>query len=213
VDGGIARGFRDVDAARDAARFAVYLDAVSALLPEEKQKTVDLLSLRSGGSGLDVGCGAGAEVRMIADRAGPGGRAVGLDLSEALLTEARSRAAEDQRIEFVAGDAHAMPFVDGEFDGARVERALQHMADPIAVLSEMARVVRPGGRIVAMELDWPALLISGRDLDSRRSRRSSSPSAHGCPGSSSRPSNKHRARGRSPPGVKRPARQARSRAA
>jgi hypothetical protein len=52
VDGGIARGFRDVDAARDAERFAVYLDAVSALLPEGKQKTVDLLSLRSAARGL-----------------------------------------------------------------------------------------------------------------------------------------------------------------
>ncbi|MHB8695651.1 MAG: methyltransferase domain-containing protein [Solirubrobacteraceae bacterium] len=54
---------------------------------------------------------------------------------------------------------------DGEFDGARIERALQHMADPVAVLREMARVVRPGGRVVAMEPDWPSMVISAKDLD------------------------------------------------
>jgi len=165
MDGGIGRGFQDIDAEGGAERFAAYLDAVSTLLADEKRTTIELLCLPEGGSALDVGCGNGHEVRLIAERVGPGGRAVGLDLSEALLAGARARSVGDARVTFVAADAHAMPFMDGEFDGARVERTLQHVADPITVLSEMARVVRPGGRVVALEPDWPALVISGGHLD------------------------------------------------
>jgi ubiquinone/menaquinone biosynthesis C-methylase UbiE len=168
MDGGLARGFRDVDANDGPDRFAAYLDTVSALLAEEKRMTIELMCLPQGGTALDVGCGNGDEVRLIAERLGLGGRAVGLDLSEALLVQARARSAQDSRITFVAADAHAMPFSDGEFDGVRVERALQHMRDPITALREMGRVVRSGGRVVAMEPDWPALVVSGEDLDTSR---------------------------------------------
>jgi ubiquinone/menaquinone biosynthesis C-methylase UbiE len=168
VAGGLARGFRDVDAGADVGQFATYLDAVSALVAEQKRATIELLALCQGDAALDVGCGAGDEVRLLAEVVGPQGRAVGLDLSEALLTEARARCPQPANVEFVVSDAHRMPFADAEFDGARVERALQHMAHPVAVLAEMSRVVRVGGRVVAMEPDWHAMVISGEDLDTAR---------------------------------------------
>jgi SAM-dependent methyltransferase len=107
-------------------------------------------------------------VRAIAERVGPGGRAVGVDLSEDLLAQAVRRTPTGSCAEFVSADAHALPFTDGMFGGARVERALQHMDDPAAVVREMSRVVRAGGRVVALEPDWDTLVLSGDDLATQR---------------------------------------------
>jgi ubiquinone/menaquinone biosynthesis C-methylase UbiE len=141
---------------------------MSALSAAPKRASIDELRLAPGEAALDVGCGLGDEVRLLAEVVGPAGRAVGLESSEELVAEAQARTAPDMPVEFVVGDAHAMPFTDGEFAGARVERGLQHMEDPAVVVSEMARVVRPGGRIVAMEPDWDTLTITGDDLSLTR---------------------------------------------
>src|SRR5437763_12637077 len=76
--------------------------------------------------------------------------------------------AEESCAEFISADAHALPFTDGMFAGARVERALQHMDDPSAVVREMSRVVCAGGRVVALEPDWDTLVLSGDDLATQR---------------------------------------------
>jgi ubiquinone/menaquinone biosynthesis C-methylase UbiE len=72
-----------------------------------------------------------------------------------MVKAAKSRA-KDQgiSIEFVLADAGEMGFADGSFDCTRVDRTLQHVADPGKVLAEMARVTKTGGRIVAYEPDW-----------------------------------------------------------
>lgn len=165
MESGYARGFQDVDADHRAAQFISYLDAVAAIVATQKRASIDLLELRPGGSALDVGCGTGEEVRLIADAVGDGGLAVGLDLSEALLNEARFRLGEQPGITFVAADAHAMPFAENDFDCARVERTLQHAAEPVVVLAEMARVVKPAGRVMAIEPDWHSMVVSGDDID------------------------------------------------
>lgn len=59
----------------------------------------------------------------------------------------------------VRGDAHALPFRDGAFGGARADRVLQHMADPPRALAEMARVTRRGGRVVVADPDQETLVI------------------------------------------------------
>jgi SAM-dependent methyltransferase len=126
------------------------------------------MALRPGDAGLDVGCGTGDEVRLIAERVGASGRAVGVDISEELLATARERTPAGVAAEFTAADGHALPFADAEFAAARVERALQHMADPAGAIAELARVVRPGGRVVAVEPDWDTLVISGGDPETTR---------------------------------------------
>jgi ubiquinone/menaquinone biosynthesis C-methylase UbiE len=139
------------------------LDAVSEAMADQKRETIEAMQLRAGEAGLDVGCGMGDEVRMIAERVGPSGRAVGVDVNEGLLETARERTPGDLAVVFLRADAQALPFGDGEFAAARVERALQHMADPSRAIAEMARVVRPGGRVVALEPDWETLVISSRN--------------------------------------------------
>jgi ubiquinone/menaquinone biosynthesis C-methylase UbiE len=157
-------GFRDVDGTGEAGSFVVYLDTVGAMAAVQayKRRILGALGLRAGQAALDVGCGTGDDVRAMAAvvGAGPGGRAVGVDVSEALLTEARRRAeGAGLPVELYAGDAHALPLPDGSFDVVRTERTLQHLADPARALAEMARVARPGGRIAAAEPDWETLVI------------------------------------------------------
>ena len=162
-----AVGFQDVDKSGDAASFVVYLDAVSAVASVQayKRRILGALRLQPGMRALDVGCGTGDDVQAMAAIVGHDGAAVGVDVSEALLAEARKRAsAAEGRVEFHPGDAHALPFPDGSFDVVRTERVLQHVADPARVLEEMVRVARVGGRIAAAEPDWETLAV---DVDDR----------------------------------------------
>jgi ubiquinone/menaquinone biosynthesis C-methylase UbiE len=164
----IARAFADADASGRSEALAAYLDRVGGALAEHKRTSIEAMGLRPGDAGLDVGCGTGDEVRLIAKRVGAAGRAVGVDASVELLAAARERTPAGVPVEFVAADAHALPFADGEFAAARVERTLQHVVDPAGVIAEMARVVRPAGRVVAAEPDWDTLVISSGDRQTTR---------------------------------------------
>jgi SAM-dependent methyltransferase len=148
--------------------FISYLGTMSALLSAPKRASIDALALEPGDAALDVGCGVGGEVQSLSAVVGPTGRAVGIDLSDALVEAARARTPPGPGVELLVADAHAMPFDDDEFDAARVERTLQHMTDPASVVAEMARVVRHDGRVVAMEPDWDTLVVSGASLELTR---------------------------------------------
>jgi ubiquinone/menaquinone biosynthesis C-methylase UbiE len=164
----IARAFTDADASGGSKALATYLDAVAGVLAEHKRISIEAMGLRRGDAGLDVGCGTGDEVRLIAERVGASGRAVGVDISSDLLAAARERMPADVAADFVIADGHALPFADGEFAAARVERTLQHVAEPAGVIAQMARVVRPGGRVVADEPDWDTLVVSSGDQQTTR---------------------------------------------
>ena len=111
-----------------------------------------LMGLSRGDTVLDVACGPGNFTREFARDAGEHGLAVGLDGSESML----DRGAEELRdsglgnLALVRGDATALPFADGSFDGVCCFAALHLFADPFAALDEMTRVLRPGGRIALM---------------------------------------------------------------
>jgi demethylmenaquinone methyltransferase/2-methoxy-6-polyprenyl-1,4-benzoquinol methylase len=100
---------------------------------------------------LDVATGTGAVVRELLRRYGC--RVVGLDQSAEMLAEARRRLPESIRL--VEGDAERLPFEDGEFDALTVTYLLRYVDDPAAALRELARVVRPGGRIASLEFAVP----------------------------------------------------------
>ena len=88
----LVSGFADVDRTADPTSFAAWLNRASAIefFQRVKRQTYALLELRAGNAVLDVGCGTGEDVRALAEVVGPGGRAVGVDISETLLTEARA---------------------------------------------------------------------------------------------------------------------------
>ena len=110
--------------------------------------------LAPGGSALDVACGSGRLTALLAARAA-GGRVVGLDFSAEMLSRARR---DNPSVEFVEGDALALPFADGEFDVATIAFGLRNLADPGRGLAEMARVAR---RLVVLEFVKPPASLFG----------------------------------------------------
>ncbi len=111
--------------------------------------------LQAGLSLLDVGCGPGTITVEFADRLAPG-RVVGLDAAAEVIDKAR--AFERSNLEFVVGDAYALPFDDDTFDLAHAHQTLQHVADPVAVLRELRRVVKPGGVVAARDVDYAGVI-------------------------------------------------------
>lgn len=105
---------------------------------------------------LDVATGTGAVAIEIARRTGA--RVVGLDQSPEMLTGARERVARAglaDRIELREGRAEALPFPDGSFAALSFTYLLRYVADPAATMSELARVVRPGGVVASLEFGVP----------------------------------------------------------
>jgi demethylmenaquinone methyltransferase/2-methoxy-6-polyprenyl-1,4-benzoquinol methylase len=105
-----------------------------------------------GDAALDVCCGTGDLAIELLDAVSTRGRVVGLDFSEAMLDAARRKSSQ---IEWVRGDALALPFADGEFAAATIGFGMRNLADPLRGFAELARVVRPGGRVVCLELTDP----------------------------------------------------------
>lgn len=153
----------DLDRTTDPTSFVRYLDAVSAqqATAAYKERTFALLAPRDGNSMLEVGCGNGDDARALATHIAPTGRVTAIDVSETMVAEARARGAVG--VDFETGDGQALRFSDATFDGVRVDRTLQHVLDPALVIREMARVLLPGGRLVAAEPDWDTLLLSATD--------------------------------------------------
>ena len=146
-----------------------------------------LLELADGLEILDVGCGTGADALRMAEQVAPRGKVVGFDHSPEMVAEARDRARDTEwPIEFVQGEATALEFADGSFDRCRCDRVLSHVADPAAVIREMARVTRPGGLVLASDLDGGTIFVgsSNRELASRMTLRLTDSMANGWSGRS-----------------------------
>jgi ubiquinone/menaquinone biosynthesis C-methylase UbiE len=154
--------FTAVDRQVDPGFFISFLDAGNALEDVKSVKRVMLaqLELGDGMSLLDIGCGTGDDVRDLAQVVGRRGRVVGVDVSGAMIAEAKQRhATAALPLEFVAGDAQDLTFPDASFDCCRTERMLMHLDDPEKALAEMVRVVRPDGRVVVFDFDWDAVFV------------------------------------------------------
>jgi len=157
-----ASGYTEVDSVEDPAALAAFMDLVASCRGIDcgRRIVADGLGLRPGATLLDLGCGPGDHTRELAARVAPGGRAVGFDLSQTMIDEARRRASTtDLPVEFEVGDAQKLPFDDGSFDACRTERMLIHVPDFRAALAEMVRVTRPGGRVGVLDADTDSLIL------------------------------------------------------
>jgi ubiquinone/menaquinone biosynthesis C-methylase UbiE len=143
----------------------------SRLLPSLQKKAFAELKPGSDDRFLDVACGTGGLVREVAPQVD---RALGVDLSEGMLEIARARtaaAADHSRlanIEFHQAPSDALPFADGEFTALVCTTALHHFPDPQASISEMARVLAPGGRLVIGDASRDLLVTKLADRLYRR---------------------------------------------
>jgi arsenite methyltransferase len=113
------------------------------------QLPIDWLDIPEGGVALDVGAGPGSITTSLAHAAGPDGLALGVDISEPMLARA-VRAAAGPQVGFLRADAQRLPFRNETIDVAVSIAVLQLIPEPAAALSEIARVLKPGGRLALM---------------------------------------------------------------
>jgi demethylmenaquinone methyltransferase/2-methoxy-6-polyprenyl-1,4-benzoquinol methylase len=117
---------------------------------------VEAAAVFPGDSVLDVCCGTGDFAFELEKRTGPGGRVVAVDFSRPMLDVAREKSRErGAPVDFRWGDATALEFEDGSFDAVTVGFGVRNIPDLGKAFSEMARVTRPGGRVVCLEITSP----------------------------------------------------------
>lgn len=163
ADSYLATGFRDVDG---SGAVSAYLECLRLLdsLPyfrKYKEESYEWLGLEEGDRVLDAGCGLGDDVFRMAERVGESGSVVGIDSSREMLQVARADArAGGLPVDFVEGDLGALPFGEGAFGAARVDRVLQHVPAVEGVFRELGRVLEPGGRLLVYDNDWSGFTVA-----------------------------------------------------
>jgi demethylmenaquinone methyltransferase/2-methoxy-6-polyprenyl-1,4-benzoquinol methylase len=125
-----------------------------------RRRAADLAALRPGDRALDVATGTGDLAFELARRAAPGGAVIGSDFSEGMLDLARAKVSTHDipsgvQLRFETANALALPYADDEFAAATVGFGARNFSDLRQGLSEMTRVVRPGGRVVVLEITTP----------------------------------------------------------
>jgi ubiquinone/menaquinone biosynthesis C-methylase UbiE len=142
-----------IDNVEDPQALLTFLDDVAELdeVRTAKQRATEALALQPGDRVLEIGCGTGVDAPAVVSAVKPGGRLVGIDVSELAIQEAGRRMAGVPEAEMLVADAHELPFEAGSFDACRVDRTFQHLADPDRALAEVRRVLAPGGRLVIHE--------------------------------------------------------------
>jgi demethylmenaquinone methyltransferase/2-methoxy-6-polyprenyl-1,4-benzoquinol methylase len=137
-----------------------------------RERAADCARVGPGSRVLDVATGTGDLALELTGRVSPGGEVIGSDFSEVMLAHARTKAAiraattaaaspksisqiADASLRFEWGDALALPYPDDSFDAATVGFAARNFSDLAAGLAEMVRIVRPGGRVVVLEMTSP----------------------------------------------------------
>jgi ubiquinone/menaquinone biosynthesis C-methylase UbiE len=158
----------------DAIQMAAFLEERSQApdMQAVNQKFCETVAVQPGERLLEVGSGSGRLCRMLAPRLHPGGQLIGIDISPEMTTEAQKYAlAEgiDNGITFETCPAESLPYPVASFDGALAARLLLHATDPEAVIREMKRVVKPGGRVVVMDWDFDTITVDhpNRELTRR----------------------------------------------
>lgn len=135
----------------------------------QRARTRALLGAQPGDRVLDLGCGPGHLTTELAADLGPDGRVVGLDRLAGMVDATRARAGDAgvaDRCAVALADATALPLADGVCDGAVVVQVLEYVLDVARALTELHRVLRPGGRAVLVDTDWRSCVWHTEDRDS-----------------------------------------------
>ena len=145
-------------------RLAPIYDAMNVVIsgfqePRWRRRAVAEAALSPGLRALDVACGTGKVTADLARAVAPSGEAVGLDFSPRMIAFATHRHVGRANVSFVVGDALALPFPDASFDAATIAFGMRNLADYGRGFAELRRVVRPGGRVVCLEIARPRSAI------------------------------------------------------
>jgi len=143
-------------------RIAGHYDAMNSVMTAGlhhrwRQRAAARAQLTEGGSALDVCCGTGDLALELAGHVGPAGTVIGCDFSEPMLELARAKSVQRwaTAVRFEHADALALPYEDETFDAVTVGFGVRNLSDLDRGLAEMARVLKPGGRLVILEITQP----------------------------------------------------------
>jgi demethylmenaquinone methyltransferase/2-methoxy-6-polyprenyl-1,4-benzoquinol methylase len=128
--------------------------------PRWRRRAVAAAALRPGMRALDVATGTGKVAHELWRAVQPGGAVTGIDFAEGMLSVARTRYADVDGLRFEQGDALALPLEDRSFDAATIAFGMRNLADYRRGFAELRRVVRPGGRVVCLEIARPSSPIA-----------------------------------------------------
>ncbi|HYH33491.1 MAG TPA: methyltransferase domain-containing protein [Pseudonocardia sp.] len=135
---------------------------------QQRAEVLALLAARPGEQVLDVGSGPGFLVASLADAVGPGGGVHGLDPSPAMNALARDLTAGRPEVRIDEGDALSLPYPEATFDVAVSTQVYEYVPDIPAALSELRRVLRPGGRVLVLDTDWDSVVWHTADRQRHR---------------------------------------------
>ena len=157
-------GFCDVDRSDNLSTYLTYVNRFNAheLSRFSKRELFKrILRPRTGEHILDIGCGAGHDAHALARLVGRNGHVVGIDRSKTMIRAAQRRIQGQKcALEFRVCDAHHLKFPDNTFDACLAIGTLVFMENPSQVLTEVFRVLKPGGRLTVQESDWDSLTIT-----------------------------------------------------
>ncbi|MEM7195559.1 MAG: methyltransferase domain-containing protein, partial [Pseudomonadota bacterium] len=140
----------------------------SYLAPEisnQRLQTLDALHVQAGETILDVGCGTGFLTHELALMAGASGKVVAMDLQAEMTDATQERCAHLPQVSAQTGDVTALPFGDEEFDAVTCTQVLLYVENVELAISEMRRVLKPGGRIAILETDWQGVVMHSQFPD------------------------------------------------
>ncbi len=141
-------------------RIAPVYDGMNAAIsgfqePRWRRLAVRAADLGPGMRALDVCCGTGKVAAALFDASAPGGTVLGVDFSVAMIERADHVFGDRPGLAFVVGDALALPVDDASFDAATIAFGMRNLADYRLGFAELRRAVRPGGRVVCLEIARP----------------------------------------------------------
>jgi len=161
----------------DMDAYAQHLAVSNPLSEAVIPSAIQALQLPLRSRGLDAGCGIGLQALLLAEAVGPAGHVTGLDLSPQFLVHAREiaeKAGLPERISFQQGDVNKLPFDDDPFDWAWSANCVgYHPAEPLPLLRELTRVVKPGGSVAILAWSSEQLLPGYPLLEARLNATSS----------------------------------------
>ena len=164
----LATGFRDVDNSGDTHACQKCLDMITGIpfFHEIKEESFRIIADTEPDNVMDAGCGAGIDLVTLASALPEKCHFFGLDMSGFLLARAaeRTKGVRDRCL-LVRGDITNIPCRDGIFDACRIDRVLQHVHEPETGIHELARILKPGGTLIAFDNDWDTFSITLDDQD------------------------------------------------
>jgi len=160
----LSLGFQSIDKVDKQEIYTTCLKYIDELpyFMDIKKETYTLLNLDKAKNVLDIGCGIGKDVYRIAKILPEDSTVTGLDASSYMVKNAQTNIPSElqDKVFFYIADAKALPFSENTFDRCRIDRVLQHISDPLQVIRESYRILKPGGIIVIYDNDWNSFSLS-----------------------------------------------------